>query len=244
MKTLNMKSMMLSGVFALSSLLSNKVFASQDPSAIFEEAAPAPKYITVDYRDPLNGETKKAMPIEIVEAYDRYGYAIAPGEAVPASRITVRRLRTDDADDTGERNGSSVAGLFSIELSYPQVVAARVGMIIGSADTPELVKGVLVQLELGFSGIGGSIGYGEKGMMTGGVTGMQIKASVLYTRDFVKATENKMFFGLQPNQLYVGPEAQISFGALQLSLGALYKIAGDNPEAAQWLVKAGIGIGI
>lgn len=244
MKTLNMKTITLSAVLALSSLSSGAVFASQDPNAMFEEAASASKYVTVDYRDPSSGETKKAMPIEIVEAYDSYGYAIAPGEAVPASRITARRLRTDDADDNGERNGSGVAGLLSIELSYPQVVAARVGMIIGSADTPELVKGVLLQFEIGFSGMGGSIGYGEKGDMTGGVSGMQIKASVLYTRDFVKASADKMFFGLQPDQLYVGPEAQISFGALQVSLGALYRLAGDNPAAAQWLVKAGIGVGI
>lgn len=245
MKTFNFKSIGLSLVLSMTSLLPSGAFAEEGID-LFEEAAPAKaeKYVTVDYQDPSSGETRKAMPIEILAAYDQNGNALAPGEVVPASRISARRLRTDDADDNGERNGSGVAGLLSIELSYPQVVAARVGMIIGSADTPELVRGVLLQFEIGFSGIGGSIGYGEKGDMVGGVSGMQLKASVLYTQDYVKMSGDKMFFGLQPNQLYVGPEAQISFGALQLSIGALYKLAGDNPDAAQWILKAGIGVGI
>ena len=196
---------------------------------------------TVTARYKGHGYTMR--PVRIVRGITADGRVAAAGEA--AAAVEVEPLEMGDvADSEGDAGtGIGARGVVSITLAYPQVVAASVGIIIGSDRTPEVMSGVLIQLEGGLNGFGGSVGWGIKGEMKLGVVsvnGFAVKVSGLYTYN-VTQVKNPLL-GIEPGTTYVGPELDVILGFVKMTVGVMYAVAKDDEAASDWLVRAGFGL--
>jgi hypothetical protein len=135
-----------------------------------------------------------------------------------------------------EGSKSWVAPLWSAQLTTPTKVSGSLGVIRSFRkrgfieDRHGLVgTGVLLQLEAGLAGGKLALGYAEHHSLGG----YAVKLVGLRTWGDPWFTE--------PDQTYVGPEAQYSFALFKVGGGILYRV-GDGP-GDQWLITAGVGFG-
>ncbi len=233
----------------------NKVIAAGFTAMLVMTTAPAARAntgITIGkgaVASSYRGHGYTARPVRILRGLTATGRVAQAGEAAIA--VEVEELDMSDVSDSEGEAGDGIGarGVFSIQLAYPQIIQASVGVIIGSDRTPEVMSGILIQLEGGLNGFGGSVGYAIKGDMKLGalsVNGFAVKVSGLYTYNVTQRPEGEPLLGIKPGATYVGPELDFVMGIIKLSVGVMYKVAegevGEDGEASDWLAKAGFGV--
>jgi hypothetical protein len=129
-------------------------------------------------------------------------------------------------------------GTWGVSVSYPQVVSASAGLLVGEIEPRQpppkgstfLPKGLLLQAEPGLGGGKLAVGY-AKGLLPYAAGG--VKATVLRTWGHP--------WGVPTGKTYLGVEADASF-FVRLSLGALWR-TGDHDGSSRFLLTGGLGLG-
>jgi hypothetical protein len=135
----------------------------------------------------------------------------------------------------------------ALRLSYPQVVSGSIGWISTrqprdyDCRTPCDLWGVFGQIEPGLGGGKASLGYGRvigeqrKGpfALSSVFLAMGIKGSVLHTWGDQSQ--------LPSNQTYVGPEFEFSVARVNMGIGALARVSGD--DGRRWVITGYLGWG-
>lgn len=134
--------------------------------------------------------------------------------------------------------------VYSIRLSTPQSFSASLGVVLGSGECRRTSiwsgchgQGILIQVEPGFGGIKGSLGYADVRTLSHGgpaISGWGMKASVLHTWGDAHAGSG--------DDVYAGLEAEANLLFLNFALGLLHEVAGESSDP-DWLFIAGVGFG-
>ena len=92
-----------------------------------------------------------------------------------------------------------------------------------------------MQIEPGIGGGKGSIGFGQMYYNSSGLdSGYMLKAAAMHTW-------GEPVFGVEPDQTYVGIEAELlALSSLSLSAGA-YTHVGGSDDGSEWIFSGGIG---
>jgi hypothetical protein len=138
-------------------------------------------------------------------------------------------------------------GLVGVQLGYPQVVSASIGVMLSSqptsydCTTPCDFRGPFAQLEPGLAGGKLSLGWGRVtgntdrsgSFLTAAFIGLACKLTVLYTWGD--------FGWVDAGRTYAGVEIGLPVAQVNLGLGVLYRVDGES--SGRWLVTGGVGWG-
>jgi hypothetical protein len=129
-------------------------------------------------------------------------------------------------------------GTWGVSLSYPQVISASAGLLVGEIEPRQpppkgstfLPKGLLLQAEPGLGGGKVAVGYAS-GLVPYAAWGL--KGTALRTWGHP--------WGVPTGKTYLGIEADASF-FVKLSLGVLWR-TGDHDGSSRMLLTGGLGLG-
>jgi len=138
-------------------------------------------------------------------------------------------------------------GLGGVQLTYPQVVSASIGVMFASQPatfdcrTPCDFRGPFVQLEPGLGGGKLSIGWGR-------ITGNTNRSGSFLTAGFIGLAYKLTVFRswgevgpVEAGRTYAGLEIGLPVAQANLGLGLLYRV--DGGSGGRWMVTGGAGWG-
>jgi hypothetical protein len=200
---------------------------------------PDPAQFSLDANCPppvgRDAESETAIPVLMSTSGD------SPVPAASSGEWTERIIAHEQ--DTERRTVRAAA----LRLTYPQVVSASFGWISTrqprdyDCRTPCDLWGVFGQIEPGLGGGKASVGYGRvigeqrKGTfaLSSAYLALGVKGSILRTWGDQSQ--------VPPNQTYAGPEFEFSIARVNMGIGALGRVSGD--QGRTWIITGYLGWG-